>query len=1490
MQNPDGAESLIRSGFAGTWRLSMVLDPLGAPVPAKRGFPPGVSLEEAMRTILPEEAWEHVRLRFEGDPETSFILDWKRVRPKAGDRVVMVLLPGFNYSKFFKYLAAAALFVTAGYLLAPAVGWAALTKVGWWLGKTTLYAGLIDSQERPDPIPDGKTHFLRGGRNAPAPWQPVPRPLGVRRFSPPLGAQPFWETRGGDTPFLHMLLCWGMGEIDLTDLRIGTQPFSAFREHATIEHYGPHLAKDSSEVDFPRVTPLSPNIRLGTEWVVRETPPMTNAMGVTFVFPNGLYRQDDRGRAAPIHVDVVVQYRRKPKAGETVEWTTALRHTERAQQQNRIIRSFRIDEDKAEHVWVPGTCSWKWVDGRRCVERADQGHCRRWEPTRERKWVCESGSWVRKPKKVVPAVYEVRVRRTNAEASFAGGAWTDRVDWFLLNSFREGRPILKDGMTCSVVTIESSDDTTGSIDNVNAIVSPRIPVFDQTANGWPDSSPWGDWTFLSGKPGVQGVSNMDSMPNGVRMFSTSTSNRPPGAGWGIAARFAESTTREVQIACYRRTDRQHRFVTRVRERASESAPWQAWGVDANGQRIFGVEPHNSATGWNFNGLANAAYLAAEPGGVAGTSGPRAFIMGEGDTPPGYSEWYAILDPSTDSQKAVLVDGRAAKAWTRKGAARSSKPPPATENPADILRYAMTSKYVNPHPIPEADVNNASLAAFWAHCAKEGLTYSKILVGAPMIRDVLEEIASAGFGSVSQDDNVWSCIVDGAKPAPRQMLTAVSVEGFTESFSHIPVPDAVRVRFPNEGRDYAQDMRVVYRDGVTAASARTYQDMSIDFVTDPDSIHKIARRYLAVAEHRPFVWRGRVGPEYSTLRRGERVFMAHDSAAIGQRAGWVSSVSGRRVGLDNPVTFGSGPHSLYVRKRDGSGVAVASATGTGTTQSVLLDDASGVAVGDLWQFGPSGAAVEDAVVTAMEPAGDGSMSVTMVPYRTAVVDSDETIPPFESVITEPTTPNYAGPPPPQVDASQIVSDESALPETLGGSKLPAIKIPITLRTPDSADPNITGARQIRVRWKRTDQPASEWQTRDHPAEQGVILLQPVEARRQYDIRLRTLDTRLGESREVKVVHTAVGLGAPPPDVPALTLNRSGGASFLTWKYDDPPVDLSHFEIRFANERNFRKWERMRRLEGSYPRDSNTTGALSLGGTYAIKAVDVAGNYSRGAAFVNAPSLPTSAKVLQDLKYDEAQWPGSLVDVVASGPNLQLGSTTRQGGSLFMSQWPALNQLGFLSTASDTEYGGSDGEGVYTAPAVDCGVGTFLVSVESEVRISNILALNQLWRKYNATLLRDVGVLGEAASAEDYFVDAEIRTATTRTPGAGGGVYDWSDWSGLIAGDYEARHLQVRLRLRTLNNEITPIIDRFRVKASVAARTETGTGTTPVSVTFDGAFYETPVVIAAANLNDGERIATTATRSGATVGVVNSSGAAQAGRSVFWNASGHGEEAS
>lgn len=153
-----------------------------------------------------------------------------------------------------------------------------------------------------------------------------------------------------------------------------------------------------------------------------------------------------------------------------------------------------------------------------------------------------------------------------------------------------------------------------------------------------------------------------------------------------------------------------------------------------------------------------------------------------------------------------------------------------------------------------------------------------------------------------------------------------------------------------------------------------------------------------------------------------------------------------------------------------------------------------------------------------------------------------------------------------------------------------------------------------------------------------------------IKLRSLNTFDSGAEELAtltaythtIVGAAEGTAVPPPDVNTFLVSRqSDGTRQFTWTLTNPPADLTGYEIRYklGTETD---WNAMAPMHSgallASPFESNQLAAGTY--TFAIKAVDIFGNKSVNATFIQAtlgdPRLSGALEVFDE--FADA-WPGT-----------------------------------------------------------------------------------------------------------------------------------------------------------------------------------------------------------------------------------------------------------
>ena len=619
-------------------------------------------------------------------------------------------------------------------------------------------------------------------------------------------------------------------------------------------------------------------------------------------------------------------------------------------------------------------------------------------------------------------------------------------------------------------------------------------------------------------------------------------------------------------------------------------------------------------------------------------------------------------------------------------------------------------------------------------------------------------------------------------------------------------------------------------------------------------------------------------DYSYLERQEAISFAHFGALIGQASGYVRSVdpARRQVELDVNVTIGAGDNwKLQVLKNDGSGYVTKDVTGRGTSNVINVSDTDDIAVGALWEFGV--APTQKCVILGIKPEGK-RMGLHVVPAADNIHD-DDPAPNFVSVLEPEVTPEYLGPPKAVIES--IVSNEDALPTTLGADKSPAILMTLGVETPEKPLSTLTTGRFFHVRWKPNTDDEIEWDGRNQSVEDARFTIQPVQAETEYRIGVTVIDADSNRSEEVWINHTAEGLSARPPDVTNFRPTQNGNQTFVHWDFPVPgPADMAGFVLKFTPQKNATKYEVFEQYGNIHPPLARSAPVQTQAGTYAIKAVDTSGNESENAAFATIQSGITRTDSLEVFRKVEAPtWAGTKSNVEIINNQLALQRYKRPASAPKMSEWTSLawfreNGLHLVNPERDA----FRTSGHYTTTPAILSNGSFLTSCEAFVTISTFLELSQIIRRWG--ILRTVGRLRGNVPENVYTVTPQARVGDTLAE------MNAAPFQTLLTDDLAGRYFQFRILIETDEDNISPTINVGTFVGSLGLRSEQGTITTPADVTFSSKFYQSPVVFAQGA--QGRERVDNITRTGARIRAVDASDNFVSGRNLLWQASGYGAQ--
>ena len=186
---------------------------------------------------------------------------------------------------------------------------------------------------------------LSGGGNRARLYEPLPLVIGRHRIFPDLAAREFAEY-DGDDQILNTVMHFGLGDLDIEDVMIGTSPLSSFSGVTTEMLIGTAVSIFAGNVDTTEGGALE-----DTGWVERSTADRTDRIAVDIV--GELYAIDDQANITARQVDVEIQWRRHGSAEGWSSRTSTIRNDSQSPVRHTV--SINLPDDTEWDVRVRRT-------------------------------------------------------------------------------------------------------------------------------------------------------------------------------------------------------------------------------------------------------------------------------------------------------------------------------------------------------------------------------------------------------------------------------------------------------------------------------------------------------------------------------------------------------------------------------------------------------------------------------------------------------------------------------------------------------------------------------------------------------------------------------------------------------------------------------------------------------------------------------------------------------------------------------------------------------------------------------------------------------------------------------------------------------------------------------------------------------------------------------------------------------------------------------
>lgn len=602
-------------------------------------------------------------------------------------------------------------------------------------------------------------------------------------------------------------------------------------------------------------------------------------------------------------------------------------------------------------------------------------------------------------------------------------------------------------------------------------------------------------------------------------------------------------------------------------------------------------------------------------------------------------------------------------------------------------------------------------------------------------------------------------------------------------------------------------------------------------------------------------------EQMDLTPGSLIKIQDPSYAGVRFGGRLISVTGTTVVLDDEVTLQANEtYTLSAVLPDGTveDRAITSVAGTYTTITITSSFTATPINGAMWVI--TGTDVEPRTfrVIAVVEKDRGKIEVTALLHSAGKYDRVEN----GLVVEEPVVTIYPK------GALRGISGLSVTEYLYKAG--PAIKSAVTLSWTAPVDPRVS---TYEVEYKPPGAP--EFQYYRSVRGTSVDFLDVLQG--EYTFRVTTVGGLFSlKGPTYSQTFTLQGILGPPSDVENFKISVLGSQAHLSW---DPvtDLDLAYYQIRFSPDLAGVTWGSAAILIEQVSKDATAISVPSMVGTYLIKAADINDPpvFSTNASLIETTIAQLDGFNAIEVITEHTAFLGDYIDTYKTD-----GNEIRLSGSDYVSDWAVVANIPSWAIGED---GVASVGYYYFFNTVDL-TQVYTSRITPTVKVSGVNVLD---------FVSDWGLVSERESwagddPSKWNVEFQI-SATNNDPLDSDAI--WTDYQTLIIGDYSGRGFRFRVKLTSLQIEITPSISELSVSIDMPDRIygqqdiTSGAGT--YSVVFSPAFKATPeIAIAAQNMATGDYfVISNKSRTGFDI-VFRNSGGTAVSRSFDFHARGYG----
>lgn len=290
-------------------------------------------------------------------------------------------------------------------------------------------------------------------------------------------------------------------------------------------------------------------------------------------------------------------------------------------------------------------------------------------------------------------------------------------------------------------------------------------------------------------------------------------------------------------------------------------------------------------------------------------------------------------------------------------------------------------------------------------------------------ELVNQILACGHGKLVLNGNKYGVWFDSPQSTPVMILNSQNVLEASNSKSFSEDIDGYSAKFIDCLNDYQEDTIVcVPKDTTKNDSEYRLENIEIPWITDAARVYRHCMYNIACRRLRAETWTRKLGVDGNLIEIGNLVVVQDDTIAVGIGEGAEIksvSVSGsyiKSITVDYPFAVSDITKTYGVKIQHSDrihGVKVVTYEVAKFSKigeySVLTFNGNGISlneiivptIGDIVAFGIFNRITTDALCFGKKDNGDGTFTLTLVPYQKGIYDAESgTIPKFISNVTSP----------------------------------------------------------------------------------------------------------------------------------------------------------------------------------------------------------------------------------------------------------------------------------------------------------------------------------------------------------------------------------------------------------------------------------------------------------------------------------------------------------